>query len=123
MSTFFSKIGNYFRGKTEEETEDETSTAPPPDGGGGFSVRKTVAVPIDPLITTGGYGGGGVQGLGWYVGTLEQDDDGNVGNCFYEEKPLSVVSTLPPGAQSRPVSWRRVQIVGGDVLQEDNRIS
>ena len=32
-----------------------------------------------------------LQGLYWYVNTLEQDDDGSVADAFYVEKPPAVV--------------------------------
>mmetsp|Transcript_22648 Transcript_22648/g.49617 ORF Transcript_22648/g.49617 Transcript_22648/m.49617 type:complete len:128 (-) Transcript_22648:567-950(-) len=123
--SFFTKIGNFFRGRTDDEVEEAakptTSSGSAGGGGGGFSVRKEVAVPVEPLITLGGYGGGGVQGLYWYVKNLHQDDDGNVADAFYEEKPPAVVWVIPPGVQSRPVSWSRLQVSKGDVLQMGQR--
>eukprot|EP00976_Prorocentrum_cordatum_P095921 1190355-Prorocentrum_minimum.AAC.4 len=31
------------------------------------------------------------QGLYWYANSLEQDDDGNVADAFYVEKPPAIV--------------------------------
>lgn len=127
---FFDKVVNFFKAGTPDD-----STAAK---GRGFKHQKVVVGPrVEAVVMPGGFAGGGVQGLWWYVKRLFTDDDGYVATQFlqetwtpaaadggslcpptlsvFREGPLAVDHREVPTALSDLI-WRKLTVVTGDVL-------
>mmetsp|Transcript_45893 Transcript_45893/g.87600 ORF Transcript_45893/g.87600 Transcript_45893/m.87600 type:complete len:116 (+) Transcript_45893:398-745(+) len=108
---FLQNMCNFLRGEKGEPAPKEASGQ-----GGGFKTQKVVhADQPEPLITAGGFGGGGVQGIWWYVKRLLVDEDGFVAEQFLEEQVGAAVRVLNV---VRRADWRHVQIHQGNVLRD-----
>ncbi|KAK3252990.1 hypothetical protein CYMTET_37731 [Cymbomonas tetramitiformis] len=103
MAGFLRKLSSFFRGKgyydQDEETQDNEQAT------GRFRHTKTVQRDVDvpePVIAGGGYGGGGIQGLSWYVQSLKEDDDGFIADQFFVE-PFKAITLQNRAGQTSGV--------------------
>mmetsp|Transcript_21591 Transcript_21591/g.26010 ORF Transcript_21591/g.26010 Transcript_21591/m.26010 type:complete len:122 (+) Transcript_21591:299-664(+) len=112
MASIFKKLSKFFSGgKGDDEDAPDTSSSDtksaPRGNDAGF--KTTVEVRREePVIQSGGYAGGGIQGLNWYARALREDDEGFIAHQFFTEKPD--FTAIPV---ARPIRWRAVQYSEG----------